>query len=30
MSIELHTTTTITNMSLAFYMLAMAFTPMWW
>jgi hypothetical protein len=27
---ELNTTQTITNLSLAFYLLAMAFTPIWW
>ncbi|PWY91994.1 hypothetical protein BO70DRAFT_391430 [Aspergillus heteromorphus CBS 117.55] len=29
LAVDLHTTTTIANLSLAFYMLAMAFTPMW-
>ncbi|OCK73146.1 MFS multidrug resistance transporter [Lepidopterella palustris CBS 459.81] len=27
---DLHTTPTVTNLSLAFYMLAMGFTPLWW
>ncbi|RMZ77744.1 hypothetical protein DV737_g4191, partial [Chaetothyriales sp. CBS 132003] len=27
---DLHTTPTVANLSLAFYMLAMAFSPMWW
>jgi hypothetical protein len=27
---DLNTTTTIANMSLAFYMLSMAITPIWW
>ncbi|KAB5554765.1 major facilitator superfamily domain-containing protein [Coniochaeta sp. 2T2.1] len=27
---DLHTTQTVTNLSLAFYLLAMAFTPLWW
>lgn len=27
---DLHTTPTVANLSLAFYMLSMAFTPMWW
>ncbi|KAI1456591.1 MFS general substrate transporter [Annulohypoxylon moriforme] len=27
---DLNTTPTVTNLSLAFYMLAMAFTPLWW
>lgn len=27
---DLHTTPTVTNLSLAFYMLAMAITPLWW
>ena len=30
MADDLDTTVTITNLSLAFYMLAMAFTPLWW
>lgn len=30
MASDLDTTVTITNLSLAFYMLAMAFTPLWW
>lgn len=30
MAVDLHTTQTITNLSLAFYMLAMAFSPLWW
>ncbi|RAL16798.1 MFS transporter [Aspergillus homomorphus CBS 101889] len=29
-AVDLHTTATVANLSLAFYMLAMAFTPMWW
>ena len=27
---DLHTSRTIVNLSLAFYLLAMAFAPMWW
>lgn len=27
---DLHTTPTVANLSLAFYLLAMAFTPVWW
>ncbi|KAI8952142.1 major facilitator superfamily transporter [Xylaria longipes] len=27
---DLHTTQTVTNLSLAFYLLAMAITPLWW
>ncbi|EXJ80118.1 hypothetical protein A1O1_08260 [Capronia coronata CBS 617.96] len=27
---DLHTTNSVTNLSLAFYLLAMAFTPLWW
>lgn len=30
MAVDLHTTPTVTNLSLAFYMLAMAFSPLWW
>ena len=30
MASDLNTTVTITNLTLAFYMLAMAFTPLWW
>lgn len=29
-AVDLKTTPTVTNLSLAFYMLAMAFTPLWW
>ncbi|EFQ36841.1 major facilitator superfamily transporter [Colletotrichum graminicola] len=29
-SLELHTSTAVTNMSLALYMLSMAVTPLWW
>jgi hypothetical protein len=30
MAVDLNTTATVINLSLAFYMLAMAFAPMWW
>lgn len=30
MALDLNTTPTVINLSLAFYLLAMAFTPMWW
>lgn len=30
MAADLDTTTTVINLSLAFYMLAIAFAPMWW
>ncbi|KAH6634372.1 major facilitator superfamily domain-containing protein [Chaetomium sp. MPI-SDFR-AT-0129] len=30
MAVDLGTTPTVVNLSLAFYLLAMAFTPMWW
>ena len=30
MSLEFNTTATVVNLSMAFYMLAMAFTPLWW
>ncbi|KAH8671695.1 major facilitator superfamily domain-containing protein [Xylariales sp. PMI_506] len=30
MAIDLHSTPTVTNLSLAFYLLAMAITPLWW
>lgn len=29
-SIDLHTTTTVTNLSIAFYMLSMSIFPLWW